>query len=102
MAQLSNRTIEGEALLYILPLAAPTIPAWIAPRLTARAGRMRPAWAMAAAFTIAAVAVFGYAGRDGQTTSQSLPWVMLASFVLAPAALAAVLGGAVGRMLGRR
>ena len=90
--------MDGETLLLFLPLVALPITAWIAAHLTARAGRMRLAWWLALAFMVAAMAVFGYAGRDGRTITQSLPWVLLASFVLAPAAIAAVIGGAVGRV----
>ncbi|MGQ0566824.1 MAG: hypothetical protein ACT4OK_17420 [Gemmobacter sp.] len=57
---------------------------------------------MAAALTLAALAVFGYAARDGMTTARSLPWVMLSGFVLLPAAFVAVVGGVLGRMVGRR
>jgi hypothetical protein len=91
-----------EVLAYAAPLAALILPALLAARLTARAGAMRPAWHLCLAFTIAAVAVFGVAARDGMTTTQSLPWVMLAGFVLIPAAVASVVGGAVGRIIGRR
>ena len=91
-----------DALLFVVPVAALTVPAYVAGRLTARVDCMRPAWALALACRITAMAVFGSAGRDGQTTSQSLPGVLLASFVLAPAAFAAVVGGVVGRVWWRR
>ena len=94
--------MDGKALRSILPIAALMLPEYIAGPLTARVDRMRPAWALALACRITAMAVFCSAGRDGQTTSQSLPGVLLASFVLAPAAFAAVVGGVVGRVWWRR
>ena len=94
--------MDPDALLIFLPLVALTVPAYIAGRLTARAGRMRPAWWLAAAFMLVALVVFGWATRQGQTTTQSLPGVLVAGFVLAPASFAAMIGGAIGRAIARR
>jgi hypothetical protein len=91
--------MADETILYVAPVAALILPALLGGWLARRTGRMRPAWWLALAFGAVALAVFGWATRQGTTTSDSLPGVLLASFVLAPAAFSALIGGAIGRAM---